>query len=154
MKIIRVGQSTPLLPGDDAPDLSRFVTAQDQVYKSVITELAAGQKQGHWMWFVFPQVRGLGRTAMANEFALASKKQAASYMEHPVLGARLRQCTKLVINVGRTADQIFPFPDNLKFRSSMTLFAESTPDELFKEALLKNCEGESDQLTLDILSQP
>ena len=153
MKIIRVGQST-LLPGEDSPDLSRFVKAQNQVYESVVAELSVGQKQGHWMWFVFPQVRGLGRTAMAEEFALSSKRQAASYAEHPVLGARLKECTKLVIAAGRTANQICPFADNLKFRSSMTLFAESTPEELFKEALLKNCEGESDQLTLDILSQP
>jgi uncharacterized protein (DUF1810 family) len=135
----------------DPHNLQRFVTAQDPVYEQVVAELAAGQKRSHWMWFTFPQIRGLGSSPMADRFAIASRDEARAYSDHPILGARLRQCTELVINVqGRTIEQIFGYPDHLKFRSSMTLFM-STADEkaIFERAIDKYFDGEPDQRTLE-----
>lgn len=140
---------------DDHYDLKHFVIAQNRVYEKVLDELAAGKKRGHWMWYIFPQVTGLGRSTVAKEFAIASIEEARAYSEHPVLGPRLIQCTQLVINVtGRSVEQIFYYPDNLKFRSSMTLFIASTPQNgLFREALRKYFGGDPDQSTLDTLKQ-
>lgn len=138
----------------DAPyDLERFVAAQAPVYARVCDELCAGRKQSHWMWFVFPQIAGLGHSAMAQTYALASLAEATAYLAHPVLGPRLRQCTGLVLAVaGKTARQIFGQPDDLKFRSSMTLFARSAPDEpLFRDALAKFYGGEEDAATARLL---
>jgi len=134
-------------------NLQRFVEAQDKVYEAVLDELRVGQKCGHWMWYIFPQVKGLGRSGMAQKFAITSQEEAEAYLEHPVLGSRLRECTQLVINVeGRSAEQIFYNPDSLKFRSCMTLFMTATTDHnIFKDALLKYFEGKPDELTLDIL---
>ena len=133
----------------------RFVEAQDPVYQSVLEELRAGHKRSHWMWYVFPQIRGLGGSAMAREYAISSKDEARAYAEHPILGARLRECTQLVMAVdGRTAAQIFSYPDELKFRSCMTLFEQSaTEPAMFRAALLKYFGGKPDQLTLDILGR-
>ena len=138
---------------DDVYNLRRFVEAQKQVYEEVINELATGQKRGHWMWYIFPQIKGLGQSANARRFAISSREEANAYIEHSVLGARLKQCTQLVVNVEvRSAEQIFYYPDNLKFCSSITLFMASTTDnEIFKDALHKYFEGKPDQSTLDIL---
>jgi uncharacterized protein (DUF1810 family) len=123
------------------------------VYERARAELAAGQKRGHWIWFIFPQLKGLGMSALSEEFGISSLDEAKAYIHHPVLGVRLRECTQLVLNVqGRSVDQIFGDPDNLKFRSCMTLFAESTPDnQIFKDALEKYFGGEGDPVTLERL---
>jgi len=141
---------------NDPHNLQRFVEAQNGVYDQVRAELRKGHKTGHWMWFIFPQVRGLGHSHMADIFAIASREEAAAYLNHPVLGARLRECTQLVTQVeGRTLEQILGYPDNLKFRSSMTLFAQATDhDSLFVAALKKNCDGEPDPSTLERLGRP
>jgi uncharacterized protein (DUF1810 family) len=137
----------------DAFPLERFVEAQSEVYADVVAELRAGQKQSHWMWFVFPQIRGLGNSPTAKQYAIVSRAEAVAFVEHPVLGPRLKECTQLVIDIeGRTIGQIFGYPDDLKFRSSMTLFATVTPDnEVFLKALQKYFRGEMDQATLDRL---
>ena len=134
-------------------DLERFVEAQADVYEDVRRELGAGRKATHWMWFVFPQLRGLGRSATAHYYGIASTAEARSYLRHPVLGARLLECVDLVLAVdGRSAQAIFGTPDEMKFRSSMTLFAAVAPDEpRFRQALEKYCEGSGDPLTLELL---
>ena len=137
----------------DAYDLQRFVAAQDEVYTTVLGELRAGEKRGHWMWYIFPQIAGLGQSAMAKKYAITSQDEAKAYLGHPVLGPRLRECTEIVLNLdGRSAEQIFHYPDNLKFRSSMTLFSEAAAENsIFHEALGKYFEGRPDQSTLDVL---
>jgi uncharacterized protein (DUF1810 family) len=137
----------------DAYNLHRFITAQHPVYPAALDELRAGQKRGHWMWYIFPQIKGLGQSVMAKNYAIASREEAEAYLEHPLLGARLRECTGLILNVtGRSAEEIFAYPDNLKFRSAMTLFSEITPgNSLFHAALLKYFEGMPDRATLDLL---
>jgi uncharacterized protein (DUF1810 family) len=138
---------------DDSFNLQRFVTAQQHVFEDVCAELRSGEKRSHWMWFIFPQMRGLGRSAMAEKFAISSTLEALAYLRHPVLGPRLRECTQLVNSVqGRSLKQIFGSPDDFKFRSSMTLFAHVAPgDGEFLEALRKYCRGEPDPKTLEIL---
>lgn len=138
---------------DDPHDLQRFVAAQNPIYPQVCAELAAGAKASHWMWFVFPQLKGLGRSAIAQHYSIASKAQAQAYWRHPVLGPRLRQCAELVLAVpGKTALQILGSPDEMKFRSSMTLFAQVAPDEpVFQRALQKYFGGEADPATLERL---
>lgn len=138
---------------DDPFDLNRFVEAQEPVYEQVCAELRAGRKQGHWMWFIFPQLRGLGHSPTAQYFAIRSRAEAEGYLRHPVLGARLRECTSLVNAVkGRGVGEIFGFPDDLKFRSSMTLFAEVAPEvAVFRQALEKYFEGLPDQRTMELL---
>jgi uncharacterized protein (DUF1810 family) len=134
-------------------DLQRFVDAQNPVFEQVCAELRAGQKRGHWMWFVFPQLRGLGHSQMATRFAISSRQEAEAYLEHPVLGPRLRECTRLVNLVEeRSINQIFGYPDDLKFRSSMTLFASATSEnQVFKDALQKYFGGQPDRLTIELL---
>ena len=138
---------------NDPFDLSRFTKAQGPVFEQVCSELSSGRKRGHWMWFIFPQIKGLGHSPTAIEFAISSRAEAEAYLEHPILGPRLRQCTKLVLNVeGRAIQDIFGYPDDLKFRSSMTLFANTTQDnQVFKDALDKYFGGESDRRTLELL---
>jgi uncharacterized protein (DUF1810 family) len=140
--------------GDDF-NLERFVEAQDAVYPAVLEELEAGKKRSHWMWFVFPQVRGLGGSLMAERFAISSLDEAKAYLEHPILGPRLEECTRLVLAVeGKGAEEIFGYPDYLKFRSCMTLFAECTADAgVFTGSLQKFYDGEPDQLTLGVLDR-
>ena len=135
-------------------DLQRFVDAQDRVYDSVLDELRAGRKRSHWMWFVFPQLRGLGSSPTAQHYGIASLDEARAYLNHPVLGPRLRECVALVNAVeGRSAEQIFGWPDDLKLRSSVTLFARATDDnEDFLALLDKYFDGESDPLTVQRLS--
>jgi uncharacterized protein (DUF1810 family) len=134
-------------------NLERFVEAQTGVYKEVVAELRAGRKQSHWMWFIFPQIAGLGRSAMAQKFAVASADEAAAYLSHPLLGARLRECSALVAAIDdKDIDDIFGAPDNLKFHSSMTLFAEIAPDEaVFQDCINKYFDGRPDEATLDRL---
>ena len=138
----------------DEFNLQRFLDAQERVYDTVLDELRAGRKSSHWIWFIFPQIKGLGYSGMAQQFAIGSLDEAKTYLEHPVLGPRLRECTQLVLNVdGRSAEEIFGYPDYLKFRSCMTLFSAATDNTLFKDALLKYFDGQPDQQTLDILAQ-
>jgi uncharacterized protein (DUF1810 family) len=138
---------------NDMYNLQRFKKAQDSVYEEVLVELKRGHKSQHWMWYIFPQIQGLGRSGMAQKFAITSLEEAEAYLENPVLSLRLRECTQLVINLeGLTAEQIFGYTDSLKFRSSMTLFMHATKDnKIFKDAILKYFEGNPDQLTLSIL---
>jgi uncharacterized protein (DUF1810 family) len=137
----------------DPYNLHRFVEAQERVFDRVRAELASGMKRSHWMWFIFPQVRGLGSSPMARMYAIASLDEAKAYLQHPVLGTRLRECVRLVNAVeGRTRHEIFGSPDDMKFHSSMTLFALADPDEpLFAEALRKCCGGAYDRATTDRL---
>lgn len=122
-------------------DLERFVAAQDPVIDQVRAELRSGRKRTHWMWFVFPQMQGLGHSAMARRYAISSLAEAAAYLAHPVLGPRLVECTELVNRIeGRSIDEIFGYPDNLKFCSSMRLFAAAAEDNrVFRTALEKYC---------------
>jgi uncharacterized protein (DUF1810 family) len=138
---------------NDPHDLQRFIDAQNPVFEQVRAELGEGQKRGHWMWFIFPQLRGLGHSQKATRFAISSRGEAEAYLNHPVLGPRLRECTRLVMLVeGRSINQIFGYPDDLKFRSSMTLFASTTSEhQIFKDALQKCCAGEPDRLTVERL---
>jgi len=137
----------------DAYDLQRFVDAQDPVFEQVGAELRQGEKRTHWMWFVFPQIKGLGSSPKAIEFAISSLQEAEAYLKHPILGPRLRECSRLVTLVeGRSINQIFGYPDDLKFHSSMTLFASTTcENQIFKDALQKYFAGEPDRLTLERL---
>ena len=134
----------------DPYNLQRFVEAQDGVIYDVLAELRAGQKRSHWMWFIFPQIRGLGHSPIAQEFAISSLQEAQAYLQHPVLGARLRECTQLVNAIeGRSISQIFGFPDDVKFRSCVTLFAHAASDNwVFQDALTKYFNGERDPATL------
>lgn len=138
---------------DDPFDLERFVEAQAPVYERVRSELREGRKRSHWMWFVFPQIEGLGSSAMARKFAIASRVEATAYLAHPVLGPRLLECTRLVNLVEESPiARIFGSPDDMKFRSSMTLFADVAADNrVFEEALRKYFGGEPDPLTLERL---
>ena len=142
---------------DDPYDLERYVRAQEPVFAQVCAELAAGRKQSHWMWFIFPQLRGLGKSPMAERYAIGSLAEARAYLAHPLLGERLRSCTQLVNRVeGRSAQAIFGYPDYLKFRSSMTLFARAAAGggEPFGDALAKYFNGEDDPLTRELLNHP
>ena len=132
-------------------DLSRFVEAQAGPYEDALAELRAGRKRSHWMWFVFPQIEGLGTSPMAQRYALAGPDEARAYLGHPVLGPRLRECTRAVLAVrGRTLHEIFGSPDDLKFRSSMTLFEIAAgPGSEFSAALDRLCGGERDRATLE-----
>lgn len=135
-----------------ADPLERFVAAQRPVYAQVLDELRAGEKRSHWMWFIFPQLRGLGHSPMAERFALASLDEARSYIRHPLVGPRLEECTALVIAAARPLEAIFGFPDDLKFRSSMTLFqAAASGASIFARALAACCAGRPDPRTLALL---
>jgi uncharacterized protein (DUF1810 family) len=138
---------------NDPHDLQRFVDAQNPVYAHVRAELAAGAKTSHWMWFVFPQLRGLGRSATAQHFGIGSLQEAKAYAAHPVLGPRLTECTGLVVGLeGRSVHQIFGSPDDMKLCSCMTLFAQAAPREaLFARVIEKYFDGQPDQATLDLL---
>ncbi len=133
---------------------SEFITAQDPIYPTALAELRLGDKRSHWMWFIFPQVAGLGRSPMAQRFALQSLEEAKAYLADPVLGARYRECVAAVLPYAgrRSVHEIFGSPDDLKFHSSLTLFHRAVPEEpLFAEALQKFFSGREDQATLDRL---
>lgn len=134
----------------DPFDLARFVDAQAAVYETVVRELRAGRKRSHWMWFVFPQLRGLGSSPTAVRYSITSIDEARAYLDHRLLGPRLRECSGLVARIdGRTAEQIFGWPDDMKLRSSMTLFARTSDDnDEFVAVLEKFYGGEEDPATL------
>lgn len=134
----------------DLYNLQRFIDAQRGIYTQVETELRAGRKRSHWMWFIFPQIKGLGTSAKAQKYAISSLEEAKAYLDHCVLGGRLRACTQLVTLVNdETIEDIFGFPDHLKFHSSMTLFARATADNrVFMEALRKYFRTELDPQTI------
>jgi uncharacterized protein (DUF1810 family) len=142
------------MPDPDSFDLERFVTAQAPVFATALAELQAGQKRGHWMWFVFPQLRGLGHSAMAQRYGVASLAEAKAYLAHPLLGPRLVACTRAVSAIeGRSLHAIFGSPDDLKFCSSLTLFslAADEEDSVFRQALVRYCGGRADERTLALL---
>lgn len=134
-------------------DLQRFVDAQNDVYASVLAELRAGEKRGHWMWFIFPQLCGLGQSPMAQRYGIRSLDEAIAYLRHPILGPRLIECTRIVNGLKlQRIDDLFPYPDDLKFRSSMTLFHQAAPETAeFSEALDLYFAGEPDPRTLQML---
>jgi len=140
-------------PSTPCPDLQRFLDAQDPIFDQVLAELKAGSKRSHWMWFIFPQMRGLGHSAMAQFYGIASRAEARAYLDHPVLGPRLGSCTRMVNgHTSLTARQIFGQPDDVKFRSCMTLFAAVAADKTdFRTALDLFFDGKPDQLSLDLL---
>lgn len=142
---------------DDAAtyDLERFVAAQNGIYERALAELQAGHKQSHWMWFIFPQIAGLGHSDMAQRYAIASLDEARAYLKHPVLGERLERCVQALLPWGnRSARQIMGSPDDMKLRSSMTLFALAEPgDGVFRELLDTFFDGEMDPRTLALLGQ-
>jgi uncharacterized protein (DUF1810 family) len=137
----------------DPYNLQRFVDAQDPVYAEVCLELQTGRKCSHWMWFIFPQLQGLGHSSTARYYAISSIDEAKAYLSHSLLGPRLLECCRLVVLIERRSlQEIFGYPDFLKFRSSMTLFARATSEnQLFTSALKKYFEGEQDRLTLERL---
>jgi len=136
--------------------MQRFVDAQTDVFEQACDELSDGRKTSHWMWFVFPQLRGLGHSGMAIKFGIASLAEARAYLAHPLLGARLQQCVRLALRIdGRSSTDIFGSPDDLKFRSCMTLFECAAPEEtMFGDALRKYFGGTPDARTLQLLRQP
>jgi uncharacterized protein (DUF1810 family) len=137
----------------DPYNLDRFLEAQSGIYERVLDELRRGQKSSHWMWFIFPQIRGLGRTETSVFFAISSLAEARAYLEHPVLGPRLRECCELLLQLeGKSASEMFGFPDDLKLRSSMTLFAQVEFESDVFQSVLNQCfEGEPDPRTLELL---
>lgn len=138
----------------DAFQLDRFVLAQEPCYDQARAELRNGRKQSHWMWFIFPQISGLGHSEMSRRYSISSVHEAAAYHSHPLLGARLIECTTLVRDVsGRSIRDIFGQPDDLKFHSCMTLFASVTHDDVFMQALRKHFRGCLDRLTLERLQK-
>ncbi|HEX3545373.1 MAG TPA: DUF1810 domain-containing protein [Mycobacterium sp.] len=141
--------------GADQFDLQRFVDAQDRVYDTVLDELRDGAKRSHWIWFVFPQLRGLGSSPTATRYGISSLDEARAYLTHEVLGPRLRECARLAGAIdGRSVEQIFGWPDDLKVRSSMTLFALATQDNAdFLAVLDKFYNGEQDSVTVGLLAR-
>ncbi len=133
---------------DDVFNLQRFVAAQAPVYVAVCDELRGGRKTSHWMWFIFPQIAGLGFSAMSQKYAISGLDEARAYLAHPALGPRLIECTRLVGESGRSVAEIFGSPDDMKFRSSMTLFAKAQGEGVFSEAIEKYCDGMFDEATL------
>lgn len=134
-------------------NLERFINAQDRVYETVLSELISGTKTSHWMWFVFPQIKGLGSTTISQKYAISNLDEAKAYYDNEILCERLCECTELVLNIaGKNIEQIFGYPDYLKFGSSMTLFAQAseTPD-VFIQAIEKYFAGEMDNRTLELL---
>ena len=141
-----------MLQSEDPFDLQRFIDAQARIIEDVLAELRAGRKRTHWMWFVFPQIAGLGSSAMAVRYAISSPAEACAYLAHPVLGDRLRECVRLVVAAGRPLAEVFGHPDDMKFRSCMTLFTAVAPAEaVFAEALDRCCGGVRDPTTLEKL---
>ncbi len=141
--------------GQDPFDLERFLSAQSATYGHALAELCSGQKRTHWMWFIFPQIEGLGYSSTARHYAIRSLAEARAYLDHAVLGARLKECSEAVLAVeGRTASDIFAYPDDLKLRSCMTLFAAvAEPGSVFLRLLEKYFDGRQDERTLQLLKR-
>ncbi|HLH91174.1 MAG TPA: DUF1810 domain-containing protein [Xanthobacteraceae bacterium] len=134
---------------NDPFELERFVVAQAPVYERVLSELRRGRKESHWMWFVFPQIAGLGHSELARKFAITSREEARAYLDHPILGPRLHECTGAAVeSPARSVSDLFGSPDDLKFRSSMTLFDAMAPQAIFGQALEKFFGGRGDEPTL------
>ena len=133
--------------------LERFLIAQENTYKDSLAEMQQGRKTSHWMWFIFPQIAGLGHSSTARHFALAGIDEAQAYLAHPLLGKRLEECCRiLAATEGRTASQIFGYPDDLKLHSSLTLFAQAAPElPLFDACLAQYYKGQRDAATLELL---
>ena len=146
-------QATDSSDGNDHYDLARFTSAQESVYNTALSELRCGQKRTHWMWFIFPQIDGLGHSATAKHYAIKNAEEARQYLNHPILGARLLECSKTVFAIeDRSISAIFGFPDDLKLKSSMTLFSHVTdPDSVFDQVLDKYFNGKRDTKTLELL---
>ena len=140
---------------DDPHDLARFLDAQKSVYEQALTEVEAGRKRSHWMWFIFPQLAGLGSSAISERYAIRSLAEARAYLEHPALGSRLVECAKAAASVpARTARDIFGSPDDMKLRSCATLFAHVSPEgSIFHRLLEKYFKGAPDRRTLELLGQ-
>lgn len=137
------------MTSSDPYDLQRFIDAQRASYTVAVNELKAGRKQSHWMWYIFPQIQGLGRSAMSQKYAIASLDEAKAYLDHPILGARLRECTRLITAMKGSIEDILAYPDDLKFHSSMTLFAHAAQDnQIFLDALKNFFHAEFDGATL------
>ena len=154
------GERTKAVTHKDAFHLTRFIEAQNHVYPTALAELQAGRKQTHWMWFIFPQLAGLGRSSTARHFALSGAAEALAYLIHPCLGERLMNCTEAVLaqEDAATASSIFDTPDDLKFHSSMTLFSAVAETagldaERFRSAIRRFYNGKPDVLTIDLLKQ-
>ena len=141
---------------EDPHQLDRYVRAQEGVYPQALAELRAGRKRSHWMWFIFPQADGLGSSQTARFYAIRSLNEARAYLGHPVLGPRLAECADALLGTGgRNASEILGFPDDLKLRSSATLFAQvAGPDSVFRRILDRFFAGNPDTRTLEILEQP
>ena len=139
---------------DDVFNLQRFVTAQQGSYEVALRELRSGAKRSHWIWYVFPQVAGLGSSTLADRYAIRSRREAAAYLAHPVLGPRLVECATALLEVeGKTAEEVMGYPDDLKLRSSMTLFAAvAGPDSIFQKVLDRYFSGIGDSRTTEYLS--
>lgn len=134
-------------------DLDRFLEAQEGIYSRVVEELSGGRKRSHWMWFIFPQIAGLGFSAMAQRYAIRSRAEAQAYIDHEVLGRRLLECTRLVLQThGSSINEVLGYPDDVKFRSSMTLFAAVSQQSVFDEAIGKFFAEGRDPATLDLLA--
>lgn len=140
---------------DDPHDLNRFLSAQEGVYERALAELKRGRKMTHWMWYIFPQIDGLGYSPTAKRYSIKSVEEARQYLSHPVLGKRLLECTDAVVALmGGSASEIFGYPDDLKFKSSMTLFEKiAGPGSVFSSALDRYCHGERDAATLRLLEK-
>jgi uncharacterized protein (DUF1810 family) len=141
------------MSGGDRYDLERFVDAQREIYGRILTELRLGRKRSHWMWYIFPQIKGLGNSSMAQLYAISGLEEAKAYFAHPLLGDRLLECTRLVTAAhAQSAEEVLGHPDNLKFHSSMTLFAHAAGHhEVFEDALRKYFRSEYDHLTMATL---
>ena len=136
-------------PPNDSYDLDRFVRAQADDYDQALSELRHGKKRSHWMWYIFPQIEGLGQSPMSQRYSIKSAAEARAYLDHPMLGPRLRECAAVVNNiVGRSAPQIFGSPDDMKLRSCVTLFARVSDDPVFEQLLQKYFNGQPDEKTL------
>ena len=136
------------------PDLERFVRAQDGVYPTALAEISAGHKRSHWMWFVFPQLAGLGSSPTAQRYAIGGLAEARAYLDHPVLGPRLVECANALLKTSGSAAEIFGYPDDLKLRSSMTLFARAADDAAPFQAVLDRFYDGPDERTLELLGRP
>lgn len=138
----------------DRFDLQRFVRAQEDSFSEALAELKNGRKRSHWMWFIFPQIDGLGHSSMTKRYSIKSLDEAGAYLQHPILGKRLKECAEAVLAIeGKTVSEIFGFPDDLKLKSSMTLFdAASGDDDLFSRILDKYFQGQKDLRTLALLA--
>ena len=138
----------------DPYDLNRFIQAQENSYSQAIAELKNGYKQSHWMWFIFPQIKGLGHSEMAHHYAIKSKQEAAEYLNHPMLGPRLRECSEILLGIeDRLISDIMGYPDDLKLKSSMTLFASIAGNSnIFEKVIDKYFNGSKDSKTLELLN--